>query len=145
MLGEDGKEQQTVDEDLGLIPADAKGREQAEMAFPGFEKDLDAPAKAIEFGGLLRGKLGATGIGEQNVPVQEVKGGFGGVQAPVAVGTSFATALGGELFGQRKSQKAGRDFAIFANENGDIEETLGREDGSKLKRLTGVGIVKGNA
>jgi hypothetical protein len=50
VVHEHGKEEQTIDEDFDLMAAQLADVVEAEMAFPGLEDYLHAPAQAIKRG-----------------------------------------------------------------------------------------------
>ena len=84
------------------------GMEQAEMALPSLEDDLDAPAQAIDLAGGLDGQAGGGSVGQQKSPAKQVIVEGIMAEATVAIKTSLAAALIGECIGHRQSEQTNR-------------------------------------
>ena len=144
VVHEHGKEEQTINEDFDLMAAQLADVVQAEMAFPSLEDYLDAPAQAIKRGRGGQQQLFLWGVGQEDVPAQEVEVIFAMAQALVAIGARLAAAFCGDLWGQGKSQEAHWELLALAQEQLAIQSSVRAQHLGQIDRGRALGAKEGD-
>ena len=109
------------------------------VAFPGLEKDFDAPAQAVDGEQLFEVGAFAGDGGDEDGPGEEFEEGLGGVAA-VGFVACFHAAEVGDLLADGRADEPHGCVRFVVEQNGDVEVAVFSEQGGEIDGFFSLGV-----